>query len=354
MTLIRANPSEYLIIGRGGKLTNLGTAIQTYLWPGSVFAIIPSIKQEATFELTHESKDGIPLRFKGIVVYRITDPLAAARQFDFRRRIKTDPHYPGTVRISKLIGHICMGELRAVVSHMTMQDCIEQRKTTLTQILDTALGEIIRGKKENDGVSETGWGIELEVVQVSQVFIVDDELRRQLEANTRNEIMVSSEKSEIQSQEEIKLTQIISERRMQQELLKTHQKKIEVARDEFRLQQEAEQEKIELETPVQLLRAQQKLVVLEAELEMMRLAKQVKSLEVEIEMMLEAARQRLQAKILPLEQIPQVVESAAQIFQGTNLSVYGNDGQLFALLDPLVDLINRILKPLSQDSHQEK
>jgi hypothetical protein len=69
--------------------------------------------------------------------------------------------------------------------------------------------------------------------------------------------------------------------------------------------------------------------------------------------MLDAARQRLQAEILPLEQIPQVVQAASQIFQGTNLSIYGENQQLMGLLAPLVDLLARVLVPLSQETRQD-
>jgi hypothetical protein len=377
MAHVKAGPNEYLVVGRGGKLRNLGTAIRTFLLPGSVHVILPSIKQEASFEMTHESKDGIPLRFKGIVIYRITDPVAAAHQFDFTHQNITGSKSGGVDHISELIGFISMGELRSIVSDMTMEECIKQRKTTLTQVVQTALKQIVEGEQQTKGELVSNWGIQLEVVQVSQVFIVDEQIRRQLEAETRNEIKVNSEKSDIQSQEEIKLTKILSEqrleeerlkaekenisrkenleltqiayqRRMQQETLETHRKEIAVAREEFSLQQGAEREKIELEMPLRQFRAQKQREVLEEELEMRRLAAQVKALEVEAEVMLETARQQLQVEILPLEQIPQVVEAASQIFRGTNLSIYGDDGKLFALVAPLTDLLCRVLAPLGQ------
>ncbi len=381
MAYAKASPNEFLVVGRGGKLINKGTAIQTFVMPGAVHVTLPSIKQEATFELTHESKDGIPLRFKGIVIYRITDPVAAAHQFDFTRQDQASRMRKGTDRMSELIGFICMGELRSVVSHMTMQECIEQRKTTLTQVIENALKQIVEGDHHSDSPPTSTWGIALEVVQVSQVFIVDDQLRRQLEAGTRNEILVNSEKSDIRSQEEIKLTQILSERRleqerleaekddlhrkeeleqakmayqrrMQQESLATHQNQLNVAREKFSLQQEAEREKVELEAPVKMLRAQKQRRVLEEELKMQKLASQVKELAVETEIMLEASKQRLKAEILPIEQLPQIVAAASQIFQGTNLSVYGGDGQLFALIAPLADLLGRALKPPASDARQ--
>jgi hypothetical protein len=86
MPFVRANPNEYLLAGRGGQLVNRGSAVHVFLRPGTSWVRVPSTKHEAAFEFTQETRDGIPLRFKGIVIYRITDPVAAARTFDFAPR----------------------------------------------------------------------------------------------------------------------------------------------------------------------------------------------------------------------------------------------------------------------------
>src|SRR5262245_47451397 len=132
MRFVQANPNEYLVVARRGRITNRGVAGSAFLWPGATHVLIPSSQQEATFEMTQESKDSIPLRFKGIVIYRIVDPEAAARRFDFAS-------HDGHAQIRTLLAHICLGELRAVVAHMTMDECIEQRKTTLTDRKSTRL-----------------------------------------------------------------------------------------------------------------------------------------------------------------------------------------------------------------------
>ena len=192
MPIVKAGPNQYLLIGRQGKLENRGSAIEIFLLPGTIYVLVPSTKQETTFEFTQETKDGIPLRFKGIILYRITNPVAAARLFDFS--------LTGSVaQINTLLTHICLGELRDAVSHMSMVNCIEQRKTSLTQVVETALQKTIHGA---DGQTND-WGIEVEAAQVAQVFIVDAELRKQLEAEVRNEIKVKSDQSNINSQEAI-------------------------------------------------------------------------------------------------------------------------------------------------------
>lgn len=92
---------------------------------------------------------------------------------------------------------------------MTMKACIEERKTTLTDVVAGALGRVVTG----DG-AEVGWGIALELVQVAQVFIVDEALRLKLEAEPRNEVAARAARSDIQMREQVSLAKVSSERRL--------------------------------------------------------------------------------------------------------------------------------------------
>jgi len=342
MPFVKANPNEFLVVGRRGKITNRGLAASAFLWPGSTFVLIPSTQQEATFEMTQESKDSIPLRFKGIVVYRITDPEAAARRFDFSRS-------NGHEQIKALLSHVCLGELRAAVAHMTMNECIEQRKTTLTDAVATALRQVIRGRE-----GEPGWGIDLDVVQVAQVFIVDAELRRQLEAEVRNAIRVKSELSEVHTREEISLAEALSERRLEQEALEQEREKTAIAREKLRLEKDFEREKIEAEAPNRLLQIEKQVEVLRRELELYEVQTQVKEWKARAELVEAKAKQDLRKEILPLEQTPAIADALSRMLQGVNLSVYGQEAPLLSSLVPLVDLLaNTVRSSLQRRPPQE-
>lgn len=52
MAFATAGPNQYLVIGQDGKVSNRGTGVRTFLWPGTTYVLIPSTKQEATFEMT--------------------------------------------------------------------------------------------------------------------------------------------------------------------------------------------------------------------------------------------------------------------------------------------------------------
>lgn len=369
MPFVRANPNQYLLTGRSGKLVNRGSAVQAFLMPGTVYVLVPSTKQEASFAFTQETNDGIPLRFKGIVIYRITDPIAAAQLFDFSTGL-------GVSQINDLLTHVALGELRHAVSHMTMVECIEQRKTTLTGVAQSALEATVHPEH---GAND--WGISLEVAQLAQVFITDAELRHQLEAEVRNEIKLRSDQSDIQAAEEAKLSamvsadrlaeqklstdredlrraeelelaQMVRQRRAEAEQLATQQQALALARQLHEAEMQAEEARINSEIPVRLLRVAREGEALREELGVSELRNQVRAFEVEHELLLPRAQQELRRQMLPLEQAPEIVEAAAGLFHGANLSIYGENGPVLGQLGPLFEILARAVgqaTPLAEE-----
>lgn len=74
---------------------------------------------------------------------------------------------------------------------------------------------------------------------------------------------------------------------------------------------------------------------------MRELRARVRHLEVDEELALRRAEQDLRAAILPVEQAPEIVEAASHLLQGTNLSIYGENGQLVQHLAPVIDVLAR-------------
>lgn len=363
MAFATAGPNQYLVIGQHGQVTNRGTGVQTFLWPGTTYVLIPSTKQEATFEMTQETRDGIPMRFKGIVIYRITDPVTAAMNFNFSDET-------GLEEINALINNICLGELRAVVAGMTMQECVEQRKTVLTASVDRALREVVMN--QSDG-ARSRWGIDLELVQVAQVFVIDAALRKQLEAEVRNEIRSKSDQADIRTQQEVGLAQIAADRqireqkqltekdairqneelemanlqvrsRLQKQNLEIEKEIIQQAAEKFKLEMETAKEKEETETPVRMLQIENQHAVLNRELEMRLVENQVHEQVVKHDMLLEKVRQELKKELLPLEQAPLMADSLSKVFNNAHLSFVGSENQVLASFLPLIQLIAEAVK----------
>jgi hypothetical protein len=332
MSFVRAMPNQYLLAGRGGRLENRGSALQVFLRPGTVWVLVPGTKQEATFEFTQETRDGIPLRFKGLVVYRITDPVAAARVFEFSRGDET-------AQINTLLTHICLGELRHAVSHMTMAECIEQRKTTLSGVIREALEATVHPADAADD-----WGLTLEVAQVAQVFIVDSELRQQLEAEVRNEVRLRSGQSDVRTAEEIQLAEMSSRDRLAEQKLASDRETLRRSESLFEAEMAAQRARIEVETPVRLLRIEQDRVALEQELEMRSVENRVQAVKVEHDLQRTRAEQELRREILPLEQAPRIVEAASGILHGANLTLFGDEAGLMRQVAPVLEVVSRAVE----------
>jgi hypothetical protein len=176
------------------------------------------------------------------------------------------------------------------------------------------------------------------------VFIVDHELRRHLEAEVRNQIKGQSDRSELRMREELQRAQAASDRRLQQEGLETERERMTIARATLQLQNAFEREAIEAKTPIRLLQITAQQDISQAELALAHLANALRTLEVERDMLLAQAQQRLRKDILPLEQIPLIAEAAAKVWQGANLSIYGETAPVVATIGPLVEVLTQALR----------
>ena len=359
MPFVKSGSGEFLLVGRSGKLENRGIAMQTWLPPGSIWIRVPASKVEAAFEFTQETKDGIPLRFKGIFVYRVTDPTTAALHFDFWKIEE------GVAAVTALLTHILLGELRDAVSHLTMPECIEGRKTTLTGAAARALQTAVAG-----GDAGESWGILIEAAQVAQVFIVDTQLRQHLETETRNDIRLKAEQSNIRTQEETQLAQMSSQtrvderqlaksrddlrrseelehaeteraRRRQSAEVATARQAMTLEQERFESQMAADEARLAAERPVRLATIQQELEALQEELQLRELQKRIRTLEVDRDLLERRGEQELRLQLLPVEQAPRIVEAASKVLQGANLTVYGDDARLLGQLEPIFEVLAR-------------
>ena len=125
--------------------------------------------------------------------------------------------------------------------------------------------------------------ITVEVAQLAQVFIVDTQLRQQLEAEVRNEIKLKSDQSDLRAreetrlaemasdgrveeqklaadresmrrQEELELAQLARQRRMEAENIANERQALVVQQERLHAQLEADEDRINAEAPVRLLR----------------------------------------------------------------------------------------------------
>ena len=159
---------------------------------------------------------------------------------------------------------------------------------------------------------------------------------------------LASDRESLRREEELELTQLARQRRMQAENVATERRALQLEQERFHAQMEADQDRLTTETPVRLLRIAKECEALGEELELRRLRNQVQAFDVEHELLLPRARQAMRLEILPLEQAPQVVEAASKVLQGTNLAIYGEGGQLLGQLAPVFEVLARAVQQATQ------
>lgn len=287
--------------------------------------------------MTQETADGIPLRFKGLVIYRIVRPEATSRLFDFTS-------YEGLEQIQQMLSHLCLGELRACVAGMSMKACVEERKTTLTQTLGRVLRETVELTEDGD------WGLQIEVVQVAQVYVTDPELRYQLEAEARDEIRSQSQLSALRADQKLQQARADSERvNLEQSLLLSRERaRVQSEEQEFNLQmrrKQAEhehqlrQEELERETPYQLRKVAAAAELAEERKKLAVVEGEAGQMEAEYELKIAKQKQDLRKEILALEQAPQIAESLAGMLNNAQLHFWGQEP---TLLGPLAKVLNSL------------
>ena len=326
MEFVKAKPNEYLVVAKSGKIRNLGIARSTFLWPGQSHILVPSTQIEADFAMTQETKDGIGLRFKGIVVYHIEQPELSSQGFDFSGD-------KGPQEINRLIANVCLGELRDKVSHMSMEACINERKTTLTNAIATELEKVV-----------SSWGVVINVVQVAQVFIVEEEIRRQLEAEVRNKLRANSELSDIKTKETISKESSASQLRLKKEEFEHQKERMKIELERKALEHEERRKEIELLTPVKIFEAEQDMLTMTKMLELYALKERMNIVKIKANLVEEIEHNKLRKEMLPLEQVPKIAESISRMFNGANLSFYKDSSDLMAGVSPMIDMLTRSLK----------
>ena len=326
MEFVKAKPNEYLVLAKSGKIKNLGIASSALLWPGQSHILVPSTQIEASFAMTQESKDGIGLRFKGIVVYHIENPEISAQRFDFSDN-------KGQEEINHLIGNVCLGELRDKVSHMSMDACINERKTTLTDAVTIELEKVVQD-----------WGIKISVAQVAQVFIVEEEIRKQLEAEVRNELRANSELSDIKTEEAISKETSASELRLKKEEFENQKERLKIEQERKELERDNDKKEIERLTPLKIFEAEQDMLTMNKMMELYELKEKMNVLKAKANLAEKIEKNKVKKEMLPLEQVPEIAESVSRMFNGANLSFYKDSSEIMSGVTPMIDMVTRALK----------
>ena len=128
------------------------------------------------------------------------------------------------------------------------------------------------------------------------------------------------------------------------EQLATERQALEQEQERFHTRATVDQDRLDTETPVRLHAIATKSGILREELKLRELQNQVKAIEVERDLLMARAKQEMRLELLPIKQAPRMVEAASKVLVGTNLSIYGEGGELLGQLAPIFDLLTRAVR----------
>lgn len=344
-----------------GVKTAVSPGTITRIWWNQSYAVVPLDLQQVDFTFSHQSSDFITMAYKGIIEFFISEPAITVEKFNF------ETTETGIESIKDKLRDIVRGELRDIASSLTMDSAIMQRSELLTKPLQKRMNEMVNNSLEP-------WGIRL-VVLVQQVFPTDPEIKRQLQAETKNIYLKKEEASRIETEEMIQKRTIESQKIIDEENFNAEREKytrenerleLELRKKEKQLQnnsqvkkleseflleeilrkKELDKEKILAETFIEQLTFDEQIKRFESEKRMLNIQKEIEELKSEIdrikvesEIRRERAFAEIRKEMIPLEHMTEIAESLSNTFSGAHLSIYGDNSEFMKPVSFIADFI---------------
>lgn len=170
---VSAKPSEYLVVYRGGQLAKqlCRQGARLWKWPSDSVAVIPTSLKEVVFHANQITEDQVDVSLRGMLLYRIRDPLRIHKLINFTSRQAAE------AKLARMISDMCRSNAKWLVANMKLDECIRRRKEEIAAAL----------KQELALVATESWGVEIETIDIQDVYVQDEELFQAMQARYKAE-----------------------------------------------------------------------------------------------------------------------------------------------------------------------
>lgn len=212
--LVVAQPDEWLLCIRNGRLVRAGVGISLWRRPGDVVARFTSTVQRVGFAVNALSRERLPVTVEGFILWSVSqqgdDPFTAfqklglvnldARPSDLRslKHLLATPQHRA---FQQLLG----AAVQRLSSTMSLDELLLQQDALMA-----ALGEHLGGLQQE-------MGIQVEQIQILQVRPSDADLMRQMSAEVEERVREEAANIHLEAEERAKRRAIDSETRLAQE-----------------------------------------------------------------------------------------------------------------------------------------
>ena len=198
---VSANPSEYLIVLRRGRLRAHGPGLSRFLWPGDTYTVLPTTIQRVTFVADQVTAERVGVAVTGVAVYRIADPLLASRMLDFSERTAALDELQAVLR------DMFVGAARRLVASLTVEACLTRRKESLAAELLQEIAPVVSGLGRADDAADQGWGLVIDTIEIQDVRILSEKVFSELQAPYRAELELRARLALVARDEQVRLSQ---------------------------------------------------------------------------------------------------------------------------------------------------
>jgi len=333
---VTAEPHEFLIHIRDGKVKRSGQGATCFKWPSESVALIPTTIQKLQFRADQVTLEKAGVDVSGLAVYRIVEPLLAYRMLDRDRGGLTD-----------ILREMFVGATRRIVAGLTLEECITHRKERVAAALMQEIAPVLAGEGGMHDTTSAGWGIVIDTIEIQDVKVLSQEVFTRLQAPYREKLALEA----LRAREEVSVEEnrLAFERKRAEEAAKQGI----MAEEEARITAQRKRDIDALEHKEALAKRAHEAEIVrarelaQAEQEKAQIALATKRAAAELDAEIEAKKRnvpelgeaRLQ-EIMLTETMPSIANAFRQSFDRVNVTT--TDGNLFGFLSAGLDQVMNI------------
>jgi flotillin len=178
---VTAEPHEFLIHIRGGKIRRSGQGASCFKLPGDSVALVSTAISKLSFVADQVTREKTGVEVTGLAVYRIVDPLLAHRMLDLDRLALTD-----------ILRDMFVGATRRIVASLTLEECITHRKERVAAALMSEISPVLGGQGADEDTTSMGWGVVIDTIEIQNVRVLSEEVFARLQAPYREQLALAA------------------------------------------------------------------------------------------------------------------------------------------------------------------
>lgn len=195
---VTAKPSEYLVHVRRGKvLRTSGQGATCFKWPWDAVAVVPTSLQRLTFRADQVTLERVGVEVVGLAVYRIAEPLIAYRVLNFSYAERAQQ------KLEEALGSMFVGATRRLVANLSVDDCLQKRKSALAEELIREIEPVVRGEGKPEDYTEKGWGLVIDTIEIQEVRVLSERVFAAMQAPFRAQLERSARQAKADTERDI-------------------------------------------------------------------------------------------------------------------------------------------------------